>query len=196
RIYPKGTTDDPNPGLDPAKPETLLAALDHPNLLWRLHAQRLIVEGGKKELAEKLAALVTSGGRASSHAIHALAGLGAMDDSLLDTARKSDVRAIQRAAIHVATPVQIQKALVTDGTVQIKDDRELAEALVSLSRLPGDKELGVALFNLITKEEARITEEVVLKDAWVIAANRHAVSVTNAAKAAGFTGEVAEKREM
>ncbi|NQX01329.1 ThuA domain-containing protein [bacterium] len=71
RIYPKGSPDDVNPGLDSAKPDSLVAALDHPNLLWRLHAQRLIVESGKKELAEKLGSLAAAGTRGSAHAVHA-----------------------------------------------------------------------------------------------------------------------------
>ena len=196
RIYPKGSKDDANPGLDPAKPETLVAALDHPNLLWRLHAQRLIVESGDKQLAGKLGSLAAAGTRGSAHAVYALAGLGALDASTVSTALKSKVRAVQRAGIKVATPQQLKEAYVADGTVKVSDDRELAEVLISLSRLPEDVDLGEALFNLITKEEAHITEEVTLKDAWLIAAHRHAASVTAAAKAAGYTGEATEQREM
>src|SRR5690606_33238571 len=59
-----------------------------------------------------------------------------------------------------------------------------------------DAELGEALFQLITREESRITEEVTLKDAWLIAAHRHPASVTAAANAAGYTGETVERREM
>jgi len=196
RIYPKGSKDDANPEMDPAKPETLIAALDHPNLLWRLHAQRLIVESGNKELADKLGSLAAAGTRSSAHAVYALAGLGALDSATVRTALNSKVRAVQRAGIKVAAPQQLKEAYVADGTVKVTDDRELAELLVSLSRLPEDADLGKALFNLITKEESRMTEEVTLKDAWLIAAHRHAASVTAAAKAAGYTGEVVEKREM
>ncbi|MCW1923420.1 ThuA domain-containing protein [Luteolibacter arcticus] len=196
RIYPKGSPDDATPGLDPAKPETLIAALDHPNLLWRLHAQRLIIESGNKQLAEKLGSLAAAGTRGSAHAVYALAGLGAMNEDTASTALKSKVRAIQRAGIKVATPQQLKEAYIAEGAFTVADDRELADALVSLSRLPEDVELGKALFNLITKEESRITEEVTLKDAWLIAAHRHAASVTAAAKAAGYTGEVIEKLEM
>ncbi|WP_052572694.1 PVC-type heme-binding CxxCH protein [Haloferula sp. BvORR071] len=196
RIYPKGSYDDANPGLDAEHPETLIAALDHPNLLWRLHAQRLIVEGGKKELAEKLKGLAAAGSRGSAHAVYALAGLAVIEPATVAAALKSDVRAVQRAGIKVATPPQLKEAYVSGGTVKVAGDRELAEVLVSLSRLPLDKELGEALFQLITKEESRITDEVVLKDAWQIAANRHAASVTAATKAAGYTGEASEQREM
>jgi len=196
RVYPKGSQDDANPGIDPAKPETLVAALDHPNLFWRLHAQRLIVESANKQLADKLGSLAAAGTKGSSHAVYALAGLGVIDDATVSAALKSKVRAIQRAGIKVATPQQLKAAYVADGTVNVSDDRELAETLVALSRLPEDADLGKALFHLITKEESRISEEVTLKDAWLIAAHRHAASVTAAAKAAGYTGEATEKREM
>ena len=196
RIYPKGTKDDATPQLDASKPESLLAALDHPNLLWRLHAQRMIVEGAKKDLAGKLASLAATGTRGSAHAIYALAGLGVIDSATVNSALQSKVRAVQRAGIKVATPQQLKVAYLAGETVKVSDDRELAEVLVSLSRLPEDAEVGKALFNLITREESRITEEVTLKDAWLIAANRHAASVTAAATAANYTGEVLEQREM
>src|SRR5690606_25504581 len=57
RVYPKASSDDANPGLDPSKPDTLVAGLGHPNLLWRLHAQRLLVEKGDQAVAAKLAEL-------------------------------------------------------------------------------------------------------------------------------------------
>ncbi|MEO5711902.1 MAG: PVC-type heme-binding CxxCH protein [Luteolibacter sp.] len=196
RIYPKDSPDDANPGLNPNNPETLIAALDHPNLLWRLHAQRLIVESGNKDLAGKLRAVAGGGTFGASHAVYALAGLGVIEPATVGTALKSKERAVQRAGIKVATPQQLREAYLADGTVKVADDRELAEVLVSLSRLPQDADLGKALFNLITKEESRITGEVTLKDAWLIAANRHAASVTAAAKASGYTGEGTEKREM
>jgi putative membrane-bound dehydrogenase-like protein len=196
RIYPKGSADDVTPELDPAKPESLIAALDHPNLLWRLQAQRLIIERGNKDVADKLGALAVAGSKGSSHAVYALAGLGALDAATVDAALKSKVRAVQRAGIKVAMPEQLKAAYLVDGTVKVADDRELAEVLVSLAALPENADLGKALFTLITQEESRVTGEATLKDAWQIAANRHAASVTAAAKAANFTGEVTEKRVM
>ena len=196
RVYPKGTPDDAVPVLDPTESATLIAALDHPNLLFRLHAQRLIVESGKKDLAGRLASLATAGNRASTHAVYALAGLGVIEPSTVTTALSSKARAVRRAGIKFATPQQIKEAFLADGTVKVAEDRELAEVLVTLAALPDNAELGKALFNLITKEESRITGELTLKDAWQIAATRHATSVTAAAKAAGYTGEAVKQPEM
>jgi putative membrane-bound dehydrogenase-like protein len=196
RVYPKGTTDDANPGLDPTKPETLIAGLDHPNLFWRLHAQRLIVESGKKDLAAKLAEKVKSDTRGAAHAVYALAGLGALEAATATDALNSGVRAVQRAGIAAATPQQLKDAFVADGKIKASGDRELAETLVGLSRLPEEADLGKALFNLITTDETRIIKDVTLKDAWQIAANRHASSVTAAAKAAGFGGDTTTAAAM
>jgi uncharacterized protein len=196
RIYPKGSPDDAIPVLDPAKPATLIAALDHPNLLWRLHAQRLIEESGDKQVVENLRALAAAGSRASSHAVYVLAALGALDSSVVSTALGSKLRAVRRAGIKVATPQQLRDAYLVEGALKVGDDRELAEVLVSLSALPEDADLGKVLFHLITKDESRVTGEATLKDAWLIAAKRHARSVTAAAKAAGYTGEAEKPKEM
>ncbi len=198
RIYPQGSSDDVNPSLDPSKPDTLISGLDHPNLLWRMHAQRLIEDSSDPSLAEKLIPVAAANTRASAHAIHALAALGALDAATVVKALRSDVRAVRRAGISVATPQQLKETLVADGKITLTDDRDLADALVSLSKLPAnDPELGTVLFNLITREESRVTGDPTLKDGWVIAANRHPASVTAAAKAANYTGEIeVDQREM
>jgi putative membrane-bound dehydrogenase-like protein len=189
RVYPKGTPDDANPGLDPAKPDTLIAALNHPNLFWRLHAQRLIVESGDKSLAPKLAAMVPAGERGAAHAVHALAGLGALEAATVSDALTSGVRAVKRAGIAVASPAQLKDAFVADGKVQLQDPRELAEAMVAMSRGPQDLETGKALFALLASDEKKISADAALKDGWQIAANRQGAGVLAAAAAAGFGAE-------
>mgnify|MGYP006156381829 CR=1 FL=1 len=69
---------------DGADRKTLIEGLKSDNLLWRLHAQRLIVEGGKNELVPELTALVSDKkvdeiglNPAAVHALWALDGLGA-----------------------------------------------------------------------------------------------------------------------
>ena len=193
RIYPTGTPDDKNPGLDPAKAATLIAGLNHSNLFWRLHAQRLIVESGDKDFVSKLTELVTAGNHASAHAVYALAGLDALTDTIVAAALSSDVRAVQRAAILEATPQQLRAALISDGKILLKDDRELADAIVKMSQGEQSPELGKALFQLITTEEERVTAEAAIKDGWQIAANRQAAGVLAAAAAANFGGEQASQ---
>lgn len=186
RVYPKGSPDDRNPGLDPAKPASLIAALNHPNLLWRLHAQRLLVERGNKDAMPALAKVASGGGTGAAHAIHALAALGGLDDATAKAALASPVRAIQRAGIATARPDQLKAALLADGKLAALDDRDLADALVALSRGPLDDAIGATLFQLITTSTERITAGPALKDGWQIAANRQARGLIKAAASASF----------
>ncbi|WP_367872000.1 PVC-type heme-binding CxxCH protein [Luteolibacter sp. Populi] len=195
RIYPTGSKDDANPNLDPNRGESLIAALSHPNLFWRLEAQRLIVESGNKAYVPKLAELLASRGRESAHAIYALAGLGALEDSHVAAALGSGVRATVRAAIEMGTPKQLRTTLLAGGKIGIQDPRDLADAMVAMSRGDIDVEYGKALFALLQADEAKISGDTTLKDSWQIAANRQAPGVLLAAAAAGFGGEqVAETK--
>ncbi|QJE97889.1 PVC-type heme-binding CxxCH protein [Luteolibacter luteus] len=191
RIYPGGSPDDSNPGLDPEKPATLLAGLNHPNLFWRLHAQRLLIESGNKVFAPKLTEVAAGGDRAAAHAIYALAGLNALEPSTISQALASKVRAVRRAGIICGTPQQLKEGLIVDGKFQIEDARDLADAMVAISRGPVDVEVGKALFALITANESKISQDTPLKDGWQIAANRQAPGVLAAAVAAGFGGSQA-----
>ena len=186
RIYPKGTSDDSNPELDPAKPASLLAGLNHPNLFWRLHAQRLLIESGNKSFAPKLAEIAAGSDRAAAHAIYALAGLNALEPATVGQALASKVRAVRRAGIFCGTPAQLKEGLVVSGKIQLDDARDLADALVAMSRGPVDMETGKALYTLLVENESKIAGDVALKDGWQIAANRQAPGVLAAAVAAGF----------
>ena len=73
--------------LSKATPDQLVAALAHDNMLWRKHAQRMLVERGKTDIVPGLIALVGDtkvdavGLNAGAiHALWTLHGLGAMDD--------------------------------------------------------------------------------------------------------------------
>jgi putative membrane-bound dehydrogenase-like protein len=65
-----------------ASTETLVKALSTDNPLWRLTAQRLLVEGKKTDAAELLKNIVTAtnAGVGAVHALWTLHGLGALDD--------------------------------------------------------------------------------------------------------------------
>ncbi|TAE78487.1 MAG: hypothetical protein EAZ65_05940 [Verrucomicrobia bacterium] len=191
RVYPKGSKDEVNPRLDPAKPASLVAGLSHPNLLWRLHAQRLIVESGNKSFVPPLVELASSDKRGASHAIYTLAGLSALDDATAKIALSSPLRSMQRAGISSASPQQLKASLITDGKFIQLGDRELSDALVAISRGPVAPEIGKALVALLTDDADRITSRSSLRDGWQIAANRQAAEVIKAAAASGFGGKQA-----
>ena len=88
RIYRLAHKDAPRPtapirALDPADPKGLVAALKSDNMFWRMHAQRLLVERGKDDVAADLVALVKDESvdgiglnPGAIHALWALDGLG------------------------------------------------------------------------------------------------------------------------
>ncbi|BCX50403.1 carbohydrate-binding CenC domain-containing protein [Haloferula helveola] len=187
RIYPKQSEDEPNPGLDPKKPATLIAGLDHPNLLWRLHAQRLIAEQGDPSLAPELIRAVQSSEFAAPHALHALAALGELKPELVQAALGSKQPAARRAAIALADPAVLKAACVTDGTIK-SSGRELAEILIGLSKGASDPEIGAAIYKVAADHPTAIFDDPTLRDAWQIASRRQASAVLAAAKAAGTEG--------
>jgi hypothetical protein len=73
---------DPRPDLANATPEKLVETLKHPNLSWRLHAQRLLVERGQRDVEPALLRLVkdtaadeTGLNAGAVHAVWTLSGL-------------------------------------------------------------------------------------------------------------------------
>ena len=187
RVYPSGTADDKNPGLDPADPGTLIAALEHPNQFWRIEAQRLLVETRSATATAKLREIVNSGSAyAALHAFGALQGLGALDDSTVRAALGSPHRGLRRVAIAEPMAVPFLAATFTrDGVLATADDREMAELLAASSRQAASEETGRLLFATLSKLNAA---DPVLMDAWQIAASSHVQGVLLAAAQAG--GEI------
>jgi putative membrane-bound dehydrogenase-like protein len=88
RIVYTGAKPDAKLPLDKATPDQLVKTLTHPNMLWRSHAQRLLVERGKQDVVAGLVALVKDASVDKAglnvgaiHAARTLSGLGALDDA-------------------------------------------------------------------------------------------------------------------
>ena len=89
RISPVGSPSKTTTlALDPADAKGLVAALKSDNMLWRLHAQRLLVARGKKDVVADLIALTQDKALdgiglnpGAIHALWTLHGLGALDGS-------------------------------------------------------------------------------------------------------------------
>ncbi len=186
RIYPKGSPDDRTPRLDPKDPASLLAALGHDNMFWRLHAQRLLIEAGTpdQETGGELAALVAKATTASPYALRILAALGPLDPELLQTALRSSDPTTRRAGIAQATPNDLKLAYVKAGRIQA-DGRELAEVLVGLSQAASDPEIGAAVYTVAADLGDDLFDEPALADAWQMAARRQRAGVLATARAAG-----------
>ncbi len=81
-VYTKAKPEKPFT-LKDATPEQLVEALKHPNMKWRLHAQRLLVERGKADVTDALVKMVadetvdeTGLNAGAVHALRTLHGLG------------------------------------------------------------------------------------------------------------------------
>jgi putative membrane-bound dehydrogenase-like protein len=186
RIFPKGSPDDADPQLDSANTESLIAGLSHPNQLWRLHAQRLLVEGRVTDAIPTLRKLVASGAaegeRSALHAFYALHGLGALDLPTITAGLASANRGLRRAAIaNAPLDATLPDTVVRGGLFQAADDRELAEVFVALARLAPSEPVGKVLYATLKQRRNDILDEPTLADAWQIAARRHAAGVVLAA---------------
>lgn len=192
RIFPTGSADDTQPVLASGDLAALLEGLDHGNLLWRLHSQRLLVEGAARsdeDTVARLGELARSGSRAAPHALQVLTQTGRLGDAQLRQALGAADEATRRQAIAVAADAGrvdlIQAAYLKDGKLDA-GGRELAEVLVALSAAAASPELGAAIYALADQLGDAMLEESAMHDAWTMAARAQASGVLAAARAAGF----------
>ncbi len=96
RDFPLGKASDPD----------LVEYLNHPNVWWRMHAQRLLVGRQSAGAIDRLIEIATGGSRPESrvHALWTLEGLGILDASLIQTALEDPVPGIRENAIRLAEP--------------------------------------------------------------------------------------------
>ncbi len=178
RVYPKGSANDTPPKFVPGDLDSLLAGLAHPNLFWRLQAQRLIVESGSQAAAAKLKEVVTSTpvtatNRAAIHAFYALQGLGALDAGTVKAALASSSRGLRRAAIaHAPLDDTLPDVLIKNAVISGTDSRELAETFASLARLAPSPRILAALQATLAANPG-ISADPTLNDAWQIASRHH-----------------------
>jgi putative membrane-bound dehydrogenase-like protein len=191
RVYPQGSTNEAAPRLDPKNADTLVEALSNTNLLWRLHAQRLLVEGGHRAVAPALRALLTKGRPESIHAFHTLAGLGELDAANVKTALASPEFGVRRAAFEIAGrshPDLLRQHFLgaTSAYLPAAGAREWLELFGALSRLPASPEIGRRLFLIAAMNEGLFPADPSLAASWQIAARAHADGVIADAFAANL----------
>ncbi len=180
RIVYKEAKPDAAPDLSDEK--KMVAALKHPNMLWRLHAQRLLVERGKADVADALAALVkdTSADEiglnvGAIHALWTLHGLGVKTPEAAATHPSAGVR--RNAALTAsAAPLTLLK----DADAQVR-----LAAMLRLAELPPSTEAGAALADLLD-------DDTVLGDRWML----DGLTAAAARHAPGFLAGVAGKASL
>jgi putative membrane-bound dehydrogenase-like protein len=180
RIYPKGTKNPEYPELNPKEADSLLPVLSHPDLFWRMQAERLLIENGTREEDDDIAEMIVKEDVGASHGLYAMAVFGAQKPGYVIDAMKSGNRALRRAGIRIATPEQVRSVFIHDGKVAAHDNRELAEVLIAMSRGDAQPQLGAVLYRLLKDEALRFQRDPTLLDAWQIAANNQAPAVLSA----------------
>ncbi len=186
RLVYKGAKPHAPLQLTPNDPEKLLKTLGHDNLLWRLHAQRLLVERGKSDVEADLWELVASREQdalgISPQAIHALwtlHGLGKIapsaDQSVQDALAqglKHPSAGVRKAAAQVLPPTEWGAVTLAQSGVMADEDKhtQLAALLVAAD-MPASRAVAEHLLALAQQDE-------VLSDEWLakavyIAAVRH-----------------------
>ncbi len=150
RIVFKDARPSRPPMLDPTDARGLVAALGHDNQLWRLHAQRLLVERGKTDVVPELVKLARSTSLDSIglnvgaiHALWTLHGLGALqrpetEASLAALAALEHPSAgVRRNAVQVVPrDARSVDALLTKGLLRDPDAQVRLAALLALADQP------------------------------------------------------------
>ena len=182
-VYTKAKAEKPFT-LKDATPEKLVETLKHPNLTWRLHAQRLLVERGKPDVVKQIDDSFEYGVTGPEppwtiNALWTLNGLGAMRDlNRIGTSRAIQIAAFRwgkRSAALQTLPrtSDVFQRVLFEPTIRDESDaRFRTELLLALSDIPTEDKFGPFLATLVGNPKN--LEDKNLRDALTIASARHA----------------------
>jgi putative membrane-bound dehydrogenase-like protein len=200
RVVYSGAKPAPPFSLAGATPEKLVATLKHDSMLWRLHAQRLLVERGNRDVVPALVELakdpgVDAVGQSAGvvHALWALHGLGALDSSVPEasaaavTALKHRSPGVRRNAVQVLPRREESvRAILDAGLLQDPDPHVRLAALLALA----DQATSTAAARAVAEgldDQANVTDRW-LTDALTSAAAAHAESFLQAVARRRWSG--------
>ncbi|MBC7418869.1 MAG: ThuA domain-containing protein [Pedobacter sp.] len=161
RIVYDGAKPSPITKLDRNKPEELLTGLKSDNMFWRITAQRLIVEGGYKQLAPQLYDLIRNksvdaiGINAPAiHALWTLNGLGLLDGSntealaVAETALAHPAAGVRKAALQVLPlTARSMEAIQKAGLLNDTNLNTRLAAFLTIADMPASDEMGAFLLS-------------------------------------------------
>ena len=188
RFTAKGIKPSQTFDLSQKNPDDLLSALQSDNMLWRMHAQRLIVESNdKKTFTPKLKAIIKNskpdeigiaGG--AIHALWALHGLGSVDHKTVELGLSHKSPGARRAAAAVAPKTnkstELLLTMVNDPNHQVRKD-----VLLAISEMPPSEEVGKTLHSI--RKDDFILSDKWLPTAFQMASSRHGAGYLKAALA-------------
>lgn len=168
RIYRVGWNQAPNYqpiSLSANDPAACIKALSNNNLFWRLHAQRLLVERGKKDIVPALIALIANKkvdelglNVGAIHALRTLEGLQALElpsvKAALSLALNHPSAAVRKNAVQVLPRTQAwSKVLIQKNVLNDKDTLVALHAVLASIEMPESPELNKAMDAKIAKEQ-------------------------------------------
>ena len=171
--------------LSRTNPAGLVSALSSDNMMWRLHAQRLLVERGQKDVVPQLVALVRNKSvdelelnAGALHALWTLHGLGEIS-SLTTEAGRAAVEALKHpapgvrkaAAMVLPKTVEAANAIAAAGLLQDRDLHTRLAGILALADVPSSPEVGRLLYK--ASADADTFGDRWLSRAMFIAATRH-----------------------
>ena len=192
RVVWKAGKPSTQPNLANATPSQLVAALKNDNLLWRRHAQRLLVERGRKDVVPELIELLKDqsvdevGINAGAiHALWTLQGLNAVDSqpaalTAATDALKHPSAGVRRNAVTVLPrTVASVNAILAADLLRDSDGQVRLAAMLALAESPDVAAAGQALHGVLAAQREPI-------DRW--SADAAKMAATNQSK--GFIAAV------
>lgn len=185
RIVPKNKKKEEALTLKKEEPEKLVNTLSHPNMFWRLTAQRLLVERGEEDVEEELVRLLESeeldeigNAPGALHALWTMEGLGVFEREAEETygylkkALAHSAPAVRKGAIQILTELPSGTRYLREGVVWEDSDPEVQlAALLSVASWVPSETMGEVVYELSRQKE--MTEDRWLSQALYMAAARH-----------------------
>ncbi len=191
RIVHEEANPPPKPNLTGGDTSELIQTLSHENMLWRKHAQRLLVERGEADVVSDLIELTGDQGVddiglnvGAIHALWTLHGLGQLEQANGEAyeavvgALAHPSAAVRKNAVQVLPKTEAStSAILNDNLLQDTSLQVRLETLVALADMPVSERAGAAIFEMLTKADN-------MEDRWI----REAGALSAAVHNAGFLG--------
>ena len=174
-----------------ASPQQLVDALSHANMLWRKHAQRLLVERGEADVSERLVELALDQSTDEIglnpgviHALWTLHGLGELDqpsgpafDAAVEALTHPSA-GVRKNAVQVLPGGESSvNAILGAGLLEDENLNVRLKTVVTLADMPESAAAGAALFDLLSQPEN-------ITDRWIAEAG----ALAGAVHSRGFLG--------